>query len=109
DEVNAPAKLVDFEPTLKVGKVWSSKIGSGLDEAGRQLRPVFADGNLYAADYKGLVTSLDASTGRKNWEVKTELPFSGGPGISNNLLFMGTENGEVFAFDATSGSQLWSA
>lgn len=109
DDVDAPAKLVEFEPTLKVGKVWSTKVGSGLDEAGRQLRPVYADGKLYAADYKGLLVSLDASNGRKNWEVKTKLPFSGGPGISGNLLLMGTENGEVFAFDATSGSQLWSA
>ncbi len=27
-----PAKLVDFEPTLKVGKVWSTGVGKGLDK-----------------------------------------------------------------------------
>ena len=32
---------------------------------------------------------------RKLWEIKTELPFTGGPGVSGNLLMMGTENGEV--------------
>lgn len=109
DDEDAPAELVDFEPSLKVGKVWSTKVGTGLDKARRQIRPVIEDGTLYSADYKGVIASLDASTGRKNWEVKTKLPFSGGPGISGNLLLMGTENGEVFAFDATSGSQLWSA
>jgi outer membrane protein assembly factor BamB len=109
DDADTPAELVDFEPSLKVGKVWSTKVGSGMDDARRQIRPVYSDGTIYSADYKGAIAAIDAASGRKNWEVKTKLPFSGGPGVSNNLLFMGTENGEVFAFDTTSGSQLWSA
>ena len=109
DEPDAPAKLVDFETTLKVGKVWSTDVGKGLDKAGRQIRPAYSSGSLYVADYKGLLTAIDAENGRKKWEIKTELPFTGGPGLSGNLLLMGTENGEVFAFDASTGTQLWSA
>jgi len=109
DEPDAPAKLVDFEATLKVGKVWSTDVGKGLDRAGRQIRPAYSSGSLYVADYKGLLTAIDAENGRKKWEIKTELPFTGGPGLSGNLLLMGTENGEVFAFDASTGTQLWSA
>lgn len=104
-----PAELIEFESTLEVGKVWSSDVGKGLDKAGRQLRPVYSSGSLYAADYKGLLKSIDAATGGTRWEIKTKLPFTGGPGISGNLLLMGTENGEVFAFDASTGTQLWSA
>jgi outer membrane protein assembly factor BamB len=109
DEPDAPAELVDFEPTLTVGKAWSTDIGKGLDKAGRQIRPAYSSGSLYAADYKGLLIALDADSGRKQWEIKTELPFTGGPGVSGNLLMMGTENGEVFAFDASTGTQIWSA
>ena len=109
DDPDAPAELVEFDPTLKVGKVWSADVGKGLDKAGRQIRPAFSSGVLYAADYKGLLMALDADSGRKRWEIKTELPFTGGPGVSDNLLLMGTENGEVFAFDASTGTQLWSA
>jgi outer membrane protein assembly factor BamB len=109
DEVDAPAELVDFEPTVKVGKVWSTGVGDGLDKAGRQLRPAFDSGSLYAADHKGVLMAIDAESGRKQWEIKTKLPFTGGPGISNNLLLMGTQDGEVFAFDASTGTQLWSA
>ena len=109
DEPDAPAKLVDFEPTLKVGKVWSANVGKGLDKAGRQIRPAYSAGSLYAADYKGQLFAVDANNGSKRWEIKTELPFTGGPGVSGNLLMMGTENGEVFAFDASTGTQLWSA
>jgi len=109
DEPDAPAKLVDFETTLNVGKVWSTDVGKGLDKAGRQIRPAYSSGSLFVADYKGLLTAVDAANGRKLWEIKTELPFTGGPGVSGNLLLMGTENGEVFAFDASTGTQLWSA
>ena len=82
DEPDAPAELVEFEPTLKVGKVWSTDVGKGLDKAGRQIRPAYSSGVLYAADYKGLLIALDADSGRKRWEIKTELPFTGGPGVS---------------------------
>ncbi len=109
DDADAPAELVEFSATLNVRKVWSTGVGSGLDEAGRQLRPVFSSGSLFAADYKGLLVALNAENGRKQWEIKTKLPFSGGPGVSGNLLLMGTQDGEVFAFDATTGGQLWSA
>ncbi len=109
DDIDAPAKLLEFEPTLKVGKVWSTGIGKGLDKAGRQLRPAYSSGSLYAADYKGLLMAIDADNGRKQWEIKTKLPFTGGPGVSGKLLLMGTQNGEVFAFDVSTGTQLWSA
>jgi outer membrane protein assembly factor BamB len=109
DEPDAPAELVEFVPTLEVGKVWSTSVGSGLDKAGRQLRPVHLSDTIYAADYKGLIMAIDAQSGSRKWEVKTKLPFTGGPGVSDDLLLMGTQNGEVFAFDASSGTQLWSA
>lgn len=109
DDPEAPAELVKFEATLKVKEIWSVGIGKGLDEAGRQLWPAYSSGSLYAADYKGLLLAIDADSGRSRWQIKTKLPFTGGPGISGNLLMMGTQDGEVFAFDASTGTQLWSA
>jgi len=58
DDPNEPAELVEFEPSLKVGKAWSVGIGKGLDKAGRQLRPAYSSGSLYAADYKGLLVAI---------------------------------------------------
>ncbi len=51
DDPDAPTELVEFEPTLKIGKVWSASVGSGLDKAGRQLRPAF-----YPVPYTQLTT-----------------------------------------------------
>lgn len=109
EDPEAPARLVDFDPTLRVGRIWSADVGDGLDKAGRQLWPAYASGTLYAADHDGKLTAVDAESGATRWRIKTELPFTGGPGVSGNLLMMGTENGEVFAFDASTGTQLWSA
>lgn len=104
-----PAELVDFKPTLKVGRIWSTNAGAGLDKAGRQIRPVFLSGVLYTADYKGQLVAIDASNGRKLWDTRTKLPFIGGPGVGPQHVYVGTEDGEVYAFDAKSGTQLWSA
>ena len=106
-EPGDPAELVDFDTTLRVRKVWSTSIGDGTGKQGVGIAPIHSSGVLYAADHEGLITAVDAGTGRKLWENKTDLPFSGGPGIDGNLLVMGTLDGQVQAFDAGSGSELW--
>ncbi len=109
EEVGDPAPLVKFEQTIKVGKAWSTKIGDGMGKQGLNMGPVYSSGTLFAADYKGRLTSIDAASGRKNWELKTEQPFSGGPGVDESQLYMGTIDGRVVAFDRNSGNELWNA
>ncbi len=109
DEPGAPNPLVEFEPTLATQKVWSAKIGAGVGREDPRLRLAHDQGTLFAADHKGLLVSLDATNGRKRWEVKTKLPFTGGPGVSTEAVYMGTENGEVHAFSKRDGTLLWTA
>jgi outer membrane protein assembly factor BamB len=109
DEPNEPAPLVEFETSLKVKKVWSAKIGSGMGKQGLSMGPRYSSGALFAADYKGKLIAIDAETGRKNWELKTEQPFSGGPGLDTEQIYMGTIDGRVIAYDRNSGTELWNA
>lgn len=111
DEVEAgdPVPLVDFSATLEARKQWSARVGDGIGRKKTQLRPVIDDGVLFAADYKGLLVSLDAQSGRKRWETKTGLPLSGGPGVGGSRVYVGTENGGVHAYDRESGAELWVA
>ena len=109
EEANEPAPLVDFESTVKVGKVWSTQIGDGMGKRGLSMGPVFSSGTIFAADYEGRLTSVNADNGSKNWELKTEQPFSGGPGVDESKLYMGTIDGRVVAFDRNSGSEMWNA
>lgn len=108
-EPGDPAELVKFEPTVKVRKIWSTGIGDGMGKFGLRMAPLYDNGTIYVADYEGRLAAVDAEKGRKQWEVKTKLPFSGGPAISGTTLVMGTINGGIVAFDAGSGSQIWTA
>lgn len=104
-----PVELVDFEPSVKVGKAWSIGVGDGVKRGAQQLRPVVRDGTIYVADYKGELTAVDAATGKRLWRIKTELPFSGGPGVSAELALVGTQDGEVHAFLRDTGTPAWIA
>ncbi len=108
-EPGEPAELVDFDSTVRVRKVWSTDIGDGMGKIGLVMPPVFDNGTLYAADHEGRLMAVDADNGRKKWENKTKLPFSGGPAVGASYVVMGTIDGGVVAFDAASGNQVWTA
>lgn len=106
-EPGEPAELVKIENPIKVRKVWSTSVGDGTGKEGSGIAPVYLSGTLYAADFKGRIAAVDAETGNKIWQKKTDLPFSGGPGLDGTLLVMGTIDGQVQAFNAETGTELW--
>ena len=109
EEVGDPAPLIDFDSSVKVGKAWSTSIGDGMGKKGLAMGPFYSSGTLFAADYKGRLISIDAESGRKNWELKTKQSFSGGPGADDSHVYMGTIDGRVVAFDRNNGDELWNA
>lgn len=108
-EPGDPAELVDFDATVKVRKIWSTGVGDGMGKAGLTMPPFYDNGTIYVADHEGRLTAVDAENGRKRWEIKTKLAFSGGPGVGASRVVMGTIDGGVVAFDAGSGAQVWTA
>lgn len=109
EEPGDPAPLVEFKTSLKVGKVWSTSIGDGMGKQGISMAPRFSSGTLFAADHEGVLAAVDAETGRKIWSLKTKQPFSGGPGLDEEQVYMGTINGRVIAYDRNDGTELWNA
>lgn len=56
----------------------------------------------------GNITSVDLTTGKIKWEVKTEQPMVGGVlATAGGLLFAGEGNGNFNAYEAKTGKQLW--
>ena len=120
-----PKPLVEFTPTVQVQEIWSTRVGDGAGRSGVRLQPAFADGKLYLISTDGKIEALDAATGKEIWKQSTRVgggiwPFkhkkpgpdaryAGGPAISGNLLVVGTLDGHVYAMDAATGKQLWSA
>jgi outer membrane protein assembly factor BamB len=123
--LQAPKPLVEFTPTVQVQQVWSTRIGDGSGRSGVRLQPTYSDGKLYLISTDGKIEALDAATGKEIWEQSTRVggglwPFkhkhpgtdaryAGGPSVLGNLLVVGTLDGHVYAMDAGTGKQLWSA
>jgi outer membrane protein assembly factor BamB len=109
DNSEPPVPLNELEDPLPIKKLWSKGIGVGYEKQFLKLVPASADGQLYIADRKGRVLALDALTGRENWQVKTGLPVSAGPGAGEGLVLLGTSDAEVVALDAVDGNMHWKA
>jgi glucose dehydrogenase len=56
----------------------------------------------------GNITSVDLTSGKIKWEVKTDQPMVGGVmATAGGLLFAGEGNGNFNAYEAKTGKQLW--
>jgi len=57
----------------------------------------------------GRFVAINVDTGKVAWTAMTAQPLIGGAlATASNLVFMGEGNGDLDAFDATTGQKLWS-
>jgi len=107
EEEDLPADLVKFKSQLKIKKAWSTSLGGGTENLRLALRPASDGKHIYAATHSGKVVALDALKGKKIWQIKTKVPFSGGPALGEGVLVIGSNNGDVVAVRAKDGQELW--
>lgn len=116
------AELAEFNQQVTPRVAWSVNLGEGTDEYLSRLSPVYADGIVYAADRHGRVSAVNAETGRQVW--RTDLSpagsfslavwrkgpaakLSGGITLANNRVYVGSEEGQMYALDAATGELDW--
>lgn len=98
-----PAPLPEFKPAAKLRVEWRANVGS----AGRYLfAPAIYQDSVYAAGSRGNIVRLNAATGKTVWRVVTRAPLSGGVGVGENMVMVGTAKGAVLAYDLD-GRPLW--
>jgi len=108
--IDPPAELVDLKSSINVRELWSTSVGSGSSTDRVKLVPYVHGGRVYVANREGVVKALDSSSGRVIWSVEKEgLEVSGGPGAGEDLVLVGTSNGEVIALAQQDGSEKWRA
>lgn len=100
-----PAQLVEFKPTASARTVWQGSAGGAREAV---FYPALLRGDVYAAGQDGQVARYDADNGKLIWRIETGQKLSGGVGVGNNLVVVGTGKGEVLAYDAN-GQPLWQA
>lgn len=103
-----PMELVEFEPSVELETVWKQNVGAGRKNAVIKLQPAMEGDAIYAADIRGRVEAFNRHTGKRLWLSKTDVEVTGGVGVSNDLVLLGTRSGEVLALSAEDGRKLWS-
>ncbi|MDX1403032.1 MAG: outer membrane protein assembly factor BamB [Woeseiaceae bacterium] len=107
DEELQPTELLDFEETLDVRRIWSTKLGDGTEFLRVALSPA-SDGNrVYAASYDGKVSALNPENGRRIWRTDVEVILSAGPGVGEGVVVVAGYDGDLVALSAEDGAELW--
>jgi outer membrane protein assembly factor BamB len=107
DEGEQPAELTEIEQTVRITRLWSTKLGGDAENLRLGLAPASDGPNIYAASHDGHVLALDAATGNPRWRTELELPLSAGPGLGENLVVVGSTDGALAALSADDGAVRW--
>lgn len=109
ENIDPPTELVDFDPVVRVDRLWSSSVGKGERKLGLRQAPAIGDGRVFTANLAGDVSAHATDSGRELWTVETELPLSAGPGLGEGTLVVGSLDGDVIALNPDTGAERWRA
>lgn len=106
--VAPPEELVAFTAEFSPNVVWSADGGKGGEDDYADFR-VWLQGELIiAADYKGRVKAFNAETGRVAWNADVDVDLaSGAGGGSDDVVLIGSQEGDVFALEQATGLVRW--
>ena len=127
-ESEEPAELVDFEREANVRVVWDHSVGDGLGGKFIKLAPAIDKNRIFAADAYGAVVARELTSGKSIWQVEIGQPagiswlnrlrpwaridnsfVTGGVGVGDGIVLIGTTDGVVFALDDLTGAEVWRA
>ncbi|MDO8261960.1 MAG: outer membrane protein assembly factor BamB [Gallionella sp.] len=91
-----PAKLVEFTGTAKFEVRWFGHVG---DLGENLLQPALTKDAIYGVSGKGSLTRLDIATGKQAWRIESGIKVSGGAGSGEGLVLIGSDKGDVLAYD----------
>ena len=100
-----PSELDDIKSTVEPKVLWSNQLGAIDDD---DFTPVVDKDFVYAVGSKGELVKIIAATGKDAWRVNVAEPVSGGVGVGENLVLIGTKSGYVVAHNLD-GKMLWKA
>ena len=106
DNLEKPAPLVEFTPTINVEKVWSRSVG-GTEDDYLNLQIAHDAQHLYTVSANGIVSAFAAQTGERLWRTKLEMQISGGPAAGDGLLIVGSDHGMIVALNTATGQRVW--
>ncbi|MCU4676995.1 outer membrane protein assembly factor BamB [Catenovulum sp. 2E275] len=125
DPDSLPAEKPEIQNQFSTKVEWRKSVGEGIQAFYSRLKPAVGYDKVFAADRSGLITAYEQTSGKQVWEkdirAKEEsyLRWFGinmsadvrvsGMVASYEKLFVGCENGQIYALDINTGEQLWQA
>jgi len=98
-------ELTPIKPTATAAIRWQANVGS----ADRSVFfPAVAGGVVYAAGRAGQIVGFDAATGNRVSSFEAGERLSAGVGVGNGLIMVGTDQGELLAYNHQ-GRLAWKA
>ena len=104
-EKNPLAELTDFDEKVALSEVW--QISLAENDHRLHLYPAVSNDRVYVADGEGLLQSLDLASGNVIWANETEATLSGGPGVNDRYVAVGTRDAELLMYAAIDGQLIW--
>ena len=123
DTADLVAELTDIEEKFEPEVLWDKSVGDGSEDYFSRLKPIVAYDKVYSASRAGDVIAFDEKTGkqvwkadlsdiegkRSFWDSRLSALLAGGPVAGLNKVFIGSENGKIFALNAETGELAWQA
>jgi outer membrane protein assembly factor BamB len=100
-----PEPLAAPAGTMSVTRAWNVALGA---RSGVGFVPAIAGGSVWAATETGVVTRIDAATGRQLWRVDLGMRLTSGVGTDGKTAVVAGRDGSLIALDAD-GQRLWAA
>ena len=97
-----PGPLPELKPSATASVNWQVSVGKAVPG----FAPTVSADAIYAAAADGGITRIDPATGRTVWRISANRTLSAGVGADANVVVVGTDKGDVLAFD-TNGSPKW--
>jgi len=109
DNSDPPTPLVEIETLVEIIELWSKNTGKGSSKHFLKLTPAHFQGKVFVADIRGNLEGIDATSGSSLWKNDADLTITGGPGASEKLTLIGSDEGDVLAYTSETGDLVWRA
>lgn len=117
------AELTEIDSLFNPEILWDKSVGDGSEDFFSRLKPIVAYKTVFSASRAGDVYAFGVDSGQEIWhadlsDIDDERSFwdsrvpallAGGPVAGLNKVFIGSENGKLYALDAKSGELAWQA
>ena len=95
-------------PEFKASTTPAIGLNIAVGKAAPGFSPAVLPDAIYTAASDGSITRVDPATGRTVWRISANRTLSGGVGADAKTVVVGTDKGDVLAFDID-GKPLWTA